>query len=48
MDNMLKFLVVERNKEVVLNVLKDYLLIDKVGLVLEVVLGSGIYVVLFA
>lgn len=45
---MLKFLVVERNKEVVLNVLKDYLLIDKVGLVLEVVLGSGSYVVLFA
>lgn len=46
---MLKFLVVERNKEVVLNVLKDYLLIDiKVGRVLEVVLGSGIYVVLFA
>lgn len=45
---MLKFLVVERNKEVVLNVLKDYLLIDKVGRVLEVVLGSGIYVDLFA
>lgn len=45
---MLKFPAAERNKEVVLNVLKDHLPTDKAGLALEVASGSGTHVALFA
>lgn len=49
LDNMLKFPAAERNKEVVLNVLKDHLPTDKAGLqALEVASGSGTHVALFA
>lgn len=45
---MLKFPAAERNKEAVLNVLKDHLQTDKAGLALEVASGSGTHVALFA
>lgn len=45
---MLKFPAAERNKKVVLNVLKDHLPTDKAGLALEVASGSGTHVALFA
>lgn len=46
---MLKFPAAERNKEVVLNVLKDHLPTDiKAGRALEVASGSGTHVTLFA
>eukprot|EP00105_Crassostrea_gigas_P017603 XP_011435450.1 PREDICTED: UPF0585 protein C16orf13 homolog isoform X1 [Crassostrea gigas] len=48
LDNMLKFPAAERNKEVVLNVLKDHLPTDKAGRALEVASGSGTHVALFA
>lgn len=47
-DNMLQSPSAERNKEPMLNVLKDHLAVDKKGQVLEIASGSGTQIALFA
>lgn len=47
-DNMLQFPAAERNKEPMLNVLKEHLPVDQEGQALEIASGSGTHVTLFA